>query len=101
MNDEELRRSSARAVALKAWAYGDGGLFQIFDAVRGTYLREIAESAPAEGAFREAAYQRVRALADLRTAMEAVIAAGSGADHMLAELAKQADRKSKKVKSYA
>lgn len=101
MNDETLRRKSARAVALKTWAHGDGGLFQIFDAVRGTYLREIAESAPAESAFREIAYQRIQALADLRKAMEAVVADGAGADHMLAALAKQTERKLRKVKSHA
>lgn len=104
MNDEQLRRKSARAVALKTWAYGDDGLFRIFDAVRGTYLREIAESTPSESAFRETAYQRIQALADLRRAMEAVIADGSGADHMLAALTKTADRKTKrkpKVTPYA
>ncbi|MEM8971749.1 MAG: hypothetical protein AAGD43_06800 [Pseudomonadota bacterium] len=69
----------ARANAMKHWAEGSGGLFEVFDAIEQTYLTELVESVPEDSAAREAAYHRVRAVRDIRLACETVIQAGKDA----------------------
>ena len=78
MNEEQDRRRIATANAMREWAMGDEGLFAVFDAVRADYLATIALTEPTEREFREAIYHRVKALADIRRTMEAVIADGAG-----------------------
>lgn len=78
---------------MKEWADGEDGLFAMFDQVRTAYLTTIADSKPAESAEREQIYYRMRALADLRKAMESVIGKGMNASKIIEELTRKAEKK--------
>lgn len=71
-----------RARQLREWAEGPNGLFEIMLAVKRNYEREWTESDITDTTLREAIYHRLRALNDVRTAMEVVLADGRGAEAM-------------------
>lgn len=101
MNEDDLRKSVSRALRMKEWADGEDGLFQMFDQVQTAYLTTIADSKPGESAEREQLYYRMRALADLRRAMEAVIGKGMNASKIIDELNRKAEKKQRKPPNVA
>ena len=84
----------ARANAMRQWAEGDGGLFEVFTAVEGQYIEEWRESDLEDVNAREAAWHRLKALGDLRMICEAVIQDGKDAALVAA---KQQERKQRHV----
>ncbi len=79
MNTDKLYARQQRMTRLKEWADGEDGLFAIFAAVERDYLKTIAATDINETALREMVYQRVKALNDVKRAMEVVIADGMSA----------------------
>jgi hypothetical protein len=75
-----LREVAERGRQMKSWAESGGGLFAIFDAVRLNYLETLTGSDITDATLREQTYHRIKALDDLRTAMDLVISEGAGAE---------------------
>jgi hypothetical protein len=84
----------ARANAMRQWAEGDGGLFEVFSAIEGQYIEEWRQSDLEDVPAREAAWHRLRALGDLRMMCEAVIQEGKDA---VLIAARQQERKQRHV----
>lgn len=98
MNEDTLRASAQRSRAMRQWAEGPGGLYEVFAAVKAIYFDEISRSDPKDTAFREGAYHRIKALEDIRKSMVAVITEGAGSEKILEELSRKAERTKKVVK---
>lgn len=82
---------------LKEWADGEDGLFAIITAVERDYLKTLAATEFDEPQVREQIYHRVKALADVKRAFEAVIADGLSASAIIDRLS-AADRPKPKKK---
>ncbi len=80
----------ARAHAMRHWAEGDGGLFEVFAAIEAQYIQEWMETEPEDSAAREAAYHRVNVVRDIHRACELVIQDGKDATEILNHLNKRA-----------
>lgn len=89
MSEAKLRAAMARGQRMRELAEGEGGLFEVFAAVKDTYVSELIETDPTDTAEREAIYHRIKALGDIKTTMELVIAEGNGAAQMIDKLTKR------------
>lgn len=90
-----MRLSAARGRQMQEWAESADGLFAVFDAVRSNYLKTLTDSDIIDSALREQTYHRVKALDDMKAAMQLVIAEGAGADATIKMLSELQDKKSK------
>ncbi|MGL4395037.1 MAG: hypothetical protein ACRCS9_00715 [Hyphomicrobium sp.] len=88
MNDDDLRRKKARAARIAELAKGEGGLFEIFDAVERNYLETLVGSSIEDAAVREKVYHRVNALRDIRRLMTVAIADGNAASAIIEKLSR-------------
>lgn len=95
--DDKTRAQAAAGARFRDFCQGDTGLFAIFDRVERDYLETFKGSDVEDQALREKVYHRIAALRDIRTTIEAVIAAGKGAEAIIEKLAKveQAKREKK------
>jgi hypothetical protein len=96
---DKLNAAVTRGLRMAELARSEGGLFDVFTAVRANYLSEIANSEPHETVFREKAYHRVKALDDIVRVMTAVIDAGHGAEAQIRNLINIDERRRKAKKA--
>ncbi len=92
MSDETLLRAKARAARVKELAEGEGGLYEIFDAVEKNYLETWMKSDVESTDLREKVWHRVNAMRDVRKLMEAAIAKGSNAQAIIDKLSQTGRR---------
>lgn len=78
----------ATANTIKSWAYGEGGLFAMFDQVEKEYSEQLFATAVEDGAVRELIYHRMNALRDLRAIIQRGISRGAGQETIIRNLAK-------------
>lgn len=79
-------KAVAAANRAKELALGEGGLFEIFDAVERLYSQRLFETEPTDSATREAIYHRVNAFRDIRDVLKSAIARGAGAETKIRRL---------------
>lgn len=92
MSDETLLRAKARAARVKELAEGEGGLYEIFDAVEKNYLETWMKSDVESTDLREKVWHRVNAMRDVRKLMETAIAKGSNAQAIIDKLSQTGRR---------
>lgn len=92
MSDETLLRAKARAARVKELAEGEGGLYEIFDAVEKNYLETWMKSEVENTDLREKVWHRVNAMRDVRKLMETAIAKGSNAQAIIDKLSQTGRR---------
>lgn len=92
MSDETLLRAKARAARIKELAEGEGGLYEIFDAVEKNYLETWMKSDVESTDLREKVWHRVNAMRDVRKLMETAIAKGSNAQAIIDKLSQTGRR---------
>lgn len=89
MTEEKERRKAQRAERLKQIAEHDDGLFAILDKMEASYTGRLFATDVAQSTEREALYQRVRTIHDIRETVKGAIQRGEDAEKMLARLAEK------------
>lgn len=92
-DEDLLRRRMARGSTMREWAEGPEGLFEVMAAVKANYLAGIVDSEPGETRLREDTYHRLRALEDIRRAMQVVITDGYAAEKLREAMNLKAEKK--------
>jgi hypothetical protein len=98
MNTDQERAKAERGRRMKELCEGKDGLFEVVDAIARDYTRALLATDVADTASREAIYHRQKALADIRETFRVCIVEGYASEKLIAALAKQEERKQRKVR---
>jgi hypothetical protein len=79
MSDDKLRAAAERGRQVREFMEGDGGLYQIMDAVERDYTKTLFGSDIVDNVLREKIYHRVAALRDVRRVINEIVVGGKEA----------------------